>query len=208
MEARFIRNVESLTDSQIRLIMRDRLERHPIACVNWAEYDYAPQVNVCVAHSDDSLAIMFEVEEEHLLAVNTEDNGSVWEDSCVEFFVKNPSGEGYFNFEMNCIGTLLAASRRSRNEANMFNSEQLASVRRICSLEHKPIDNAEGGKWWAIEIIPFSLLGLDSAPESLQVNFYKCGDKCRRMHFLSWSPIALAEPNFHCPDFFGGLEIV
>ena len=46
MEARFIRNVESLTDSQVRLIMSDRLERHPIACVNWAEYDYAPQVNV------------------------------------------------------------------------------------------------------------------------------------------------------------------
>ena len=208
MEARFIRNIEQLHDNEIYLIMHDILQPQPIACVNWAEYDYAPQVSVRVAHSDEALAIMFEVEEEHLLAANTEDNGSVWEDSCVEFFVKNPNGEGYFNFEMNCIGTLLAAFRRARNDADMFSAEKLAAVRRICSLEHKQLDKAEGGRWWAIEVIPFSLLGLDSAPESLQANFYKCGDKCRRMHFLSWSPIALEQPNIHCPEFFGRVELI
>jgi hypothetical protein len=38
------------------------------------------------------------------------------------------------------------------------------------------------------------------------VNLYKCGDKCDTPHFLSWSPIGLPQPDFHCPDFFG--EIV
>lgn len=208
IEAPFIRNIERLRESEIRLVMRDRLESHPIDCVNWPSFPYAPRASFRIAHSDEVLAIMFEVEEEHLLAANAEDNGSVWEDSCVEFFVKNPNGEGYFNFEMNCIGTLLAAFRRARNDADMFSAEKLAAVRRICSLEHKQLDKAEGGRWWAIEIIPFSLLGLDSAPAALQANFYKCGDKCRRMHFLSWSPIALEQPNFHCPEFFGRVELI
>ena len=57
-------------------------------------------------------------------------------------------------------------------------------------------------------MIPFSILGLDQAPESLIGNFYKCGDKCDQTHYLSWSPIGLLEPNFHCPEFFGKLNLV
>lgn len=204
IEARFIRKIEQLRDDEIRLVMRDRLESNPIDCVNWSEFPYAPRVSFRIAHSDDALAILFEVEEEHVRAVSLESNGPVWEDSCVEFFVKNPVGEGYFNFEINCVGTALAAKRKARNDAQMFTPEQLACVRRFGSLPHEVIDSVgEGQRWWLVEVIPFSVLGLESAPERLAANFYKCGDGCRKVHFLSWSPIALPEPNFHCPDFFG-----
>lgn len=37
-------------------------------------------------------------------------------------------------------------------------------------------------------------------------NFYKCGDKLQTPHFLSWNPINLEKPNFHCPEFFGTLN--
>ena len=209
IEALFIRNIESLRNDEVRLVMRDRLEPYPIDCVNWEAYPYAPRVNVRVAHSDTALALMFEVEEEHLRAVTTTSNGPVWEDSCVEFFVKNPAGEGYFNFEINCIGTALAALRRSRTDADHFDEERMARVRHFGSLPHEPIDSVgEGQRWWMVEIIPFSLLGVESAPQSLRCNFYKCGDGCRKPHFLSWSPIPTAEPNFHCPEFFGVVDLV
>lgn len=209
IEAPFIRNVESLRDSEVRLVMRDRLEPHPIDCVNWSDYPYAPKVSVRVAHSDDALALLFEVEEEHLRAVTTHSNGPVWEDSCVEFFVENPSGEGYFNFEINCIGTALAALRRSRTDADHFSDERLAHVRHFGSLPHAAIDSfGEGQRWWMVEIIPFALLGVERPPKSIRCNFYKCGDKCRRPHYLSWSPIASDEPNFHCPDCFGTVDLV
>ncbi|WP_262895053.1 carbohydrate-binding family 9-like protein, partial [Parabacteroides distasonis] len=26
-------------------------------------------------------------------------------------------------------------------------------------------------------------------------------------HFVSWSPIDLPEPNFHCPEFFGEIYL-
>jgi hypothetical protein len=98
IEAPFIRNIETLRDNEVRLVMRDRLEPHPIACVNWSDYPYAPRVSLRIAHSDDALALLFEIEEEHLRAVTLDENGPVWEDSCVEFFVENPAGEGYYNF--------------------------------------------------------------------------------------------------------------
>ena len=209
IEARFIRKIEQFRNDEIRLVMRDRVPSHQVACVNWEEYPYAPEVTFRIAHSDDALAVMFEVEEDHLRAVAMSAEENVWEDSCVEFFVENPGGEGYFNFEVNCIGTMLAAKRISRTEATLFNAEQMAQIRCFGSLAKAPIDSrGVGQKWWMVEVIPFSLLGLKSAPKSLRCNFYKCGDKCDRPHFLSWSPIDKPEPNFHCPEFFGEVILV
>ena len=209
IEARFVRKIEQFRNDEIRLVMRDRVPSHEVACVNWQEYPYAPEVMFRIAHSDDALAVMFEVEEDHLRAVAMSAEENVWEDSCVEFFVENPAGEGYFNFEVNCIGTMLAAKRLSRTEATLFNAEQMAQIRHFGSLAKAPIDSRGAGqKWWMVEVIPFSLLGLKSAPKSLRCNFYKCGDKCDRPHFLSWSPINKPEPNFHCPDFFGEVVLV
>lgn len=205
--APFVENIEALSDQEIVALLREQMEPHAVASVNWSDYPYAPKVTFRIAHSQKALAIMFEVEEENVRAVTLDSNGPVWEDSCVEFFVKNPTGEGYFNFEINCIGTVLAASRRTRTDANMFSEEKIAQVRRIGSLPHEPIDLLGGvHKWWMVEVIPFELLGLEEAPAQMEANFYKCGDKCAQPHFLSWSPIALPEPNFHCPDFFGVVE--
>ncbi|MBR4994435.1 MAG: hypothetical protein IKY82_00055 [Alistipes sp.] len=209
LEVRFIRNIEQLGDSDLRLVLRDKVPAHTIGTVNWSDFPYAPKVEFRVAHSDDAIVVMFDVEESHVRAVAMENNGAVWEDSCVEFFVGNPVGEGYFNFEINCVGTALAAFRRSRDDADHFDDEKMARVRRFGSLKHEPIDSrGEGQKWWMAEVIPFSLLGLEKAPKTLRANFYKCGDKCDQTHFLSWSPIALEKPNFHCPDFFGELKLL
>lgn len=177
-----------------------------VDCNNWAaEYPYTPTVEARMAYSKCGLAILFNVTESHTKAVVLADNGHVWEDSCVEFFVANPAGEGYFNFELNAIGTLLAAVRTSRECATHFEAERLSAVRRYTSFEHKEVDVCESNSWYAVEMIPFALLGLQSPPKNLRANLYKCGDKLQQPHFLSWSPITLDKPNFHCPEFFGTL---
>ena len=38
-----------------------------------------------------------------------------------------------------------------------------------------------------------------------RANFYKCGDRLSKPHFLAYFPIGLPQPDFHCPDFFGDL---
>ena len=209
LEAPFIRNVEQLSNDELRAVLNDKVKPIAIDYHNWsAEFPYAPKVEFRIAHSDDALVIMYDVEEEHVKAIAMENHGRVWEDSCVEFFVANPNGEGYFNFEINCIGTILASYHKSRPESAPFTDEQLAKVRRFGTFKHEAIDIKGQTKWWLAEVIPFSLLGLDKAPKSLKANFYKCGDKLDKAHYMSWSPITLEKPNFHCPEFFGNVELL
>ncbi|MBO5693265.1 MAG: hypothetical protein J6R74_04930 [Tidjanibacter sp.] len=208
IKAPFVEGLEELSDERLVATLREVGTLGQIDSLNWAEYPYAPAVSCRIAHRDTAVAIMFEVRESTVKATTLDSNGPVWEDSCVEFFVANPKGEGYFNFEINCIGTALAAFRRSRSDAEHFSEEKIAKVRRFGSLPHATIDiNEEGQSWWLVEVVPFELLGLEEAPDHIKANFYKCGDKCAQMHFLSWSPIALPQPNFHCPEFFGRVEL-
>ena len=203
VQSTYIPRIEGMANEEV-LKAISSTQANPLACRNWAEYPYTPEVYFHVAHSDLALAFFFKVKESHVLAVTLEANGPVWEDSCVEIFLANPNGEGYFNFETNCIGTSLAAKRRSRIDADMFTDEQMAQIRTVGSLPHETIDKkGEELEWTMLKIIPFSVLGLDKAPASLMGNLYKCGNLCEQTHFLSWSPIDLPAPNFHCPDFFG-----
>jgi len=180
-----------------------QLPASAIDCVNWKEFPYKPSVLVRLGYSSTALAILFEVEENHIRGVNMNDCSPVCQDSCCEFFVKAPDGSGYFNFEMNCIGTLLAAKRRSRKDFEFLSTSQLNEILRFSSLPRVPIDSVgDGQKYWIAEVIPFSILGLDRAPKSIMANFYKCGDMCKEPHYLSLAPIDLPTPDFHCPDFF------
>lgn len=198
-----IDNLEAMTDQALSESLKC-MESHQIGNVNWQEFPYKPSVNFRMAYSDKALAIMFEVTEDHVKAAAMEHNGPVWEDSCVEFFVMSPDGVHYTNFEMNCAGTMLAARRTSRHDPEPFGSDKMAEIRRITSLPHQPVNiKGEGQQWWAIEVIPFKSMGFDQTPETLRANLYKCGDNCEKAHFLSWSPITLPKPDFHCPDFFG-----
>ena len=63
--------------------------------------------------------------------------------------------------------------------------------------------------WNLIVVIPLKLMGLDPSnlPEKILGNFYKCADETMNPHFVSWSPIDLPEPNFHCPEFFGEIYL-
>ena len=202
--AAYIPEMESMTVQEIKEELCSKAERHDVSCVNWKEYPYAPQVGIRIAFSDKSLAVMFDVKEDHLRGVNLDNNGPVWEDSCVEMFIDDPMGEGYYNFESSCIGTYLAAHRMSRTDCEHFDEEKMARIRCESSLPHEVTDiKGEGLEWTLVEIVPFELIGLTEAPASLRMNFYKCGDGCAVPHYLSWSPIGLAEPNFHCPEFFG-----
>ena len=186
-----------------------KLSATKLDCVNWAEYPYKPSVTVRLGYSSSALAILFEVEEDHVRAVTMEDCGPVWEDSCCEFFVADPAGNGYFNFEMNCVGTLLAAKRQSQTVFEFLSETQLAEFQRFSSLPHAQIDSVGAGqKYWIAEVIPFSILGLGEAPKSIMANFYKCGDKCEKPHFLSMAPIDTPSPCFHCPEFFQEVKFI
>lgn len=177
--------------------------------INWpAEYPYCPETRVEVENTHEWLRLIYHVKGRQLRAVTTADQGPVWEDSCVEFFCQVPGEKHYMNFETNCIGAMVASRRLGRSEdVQLLPPEEMAMIERKCSLPRRPIEEQDGVFEWSVSIrIPLSLIFRDITPvfpQLLRVNFYKCADKTKLPHYVSWSPICLPSPDFHCPAFFG-----
>lgn len=183
----------------------------PIECVNWSEdYPYAPKVEFRIAHAENKILLHYRVEEESVASLAERDNGRVWEDSCCEFFSVPVAGGPYYNIECNCTGTLLIGSGAEREGRMLAPEEVMQSVDRWSSLGSQPFEERVGKvKWEMALVVPVSAY-FKSQVESLsgqlfKANFYKCGDKLKHPHFLSWNPIHIAKPDFHRPDFFGEL---
>jgi hypothetical protein len=115
------------------------------------------------------------------------------------------------NFETNCIGAMVASRRLGRaEEVTPLPAEEMALIKRRCTYPRVPFAEKDGLFEWQVELqIPLSLIFRDRQPvfpQILKANFYKCADKTKQPHFLSWQPIRLPKPDFHRPEFFG--EIV
>ena len=87
----------------------------------------------------------------------------------------------------------------------------VATVKRWSSLGSEPFEeHVDECTWELALVIPataFFRHHLDTLDgKVMKGNFYKCGDKLQTPHFLSWSPIRLEKPQFHCPQFFGTLN--
>ena len=176
--------------------------------VNWPEEAQARPISMFVAaYSHSGIYIQYMVRGRSLRAENTADLSAVASDSCVEFFVEPHSNGHYGNFEFNCIGALNASHRTERHKPTRLSPAELASVKRYPSLGREPIPSTDGLHTWQLMVfIPFELIGLSwPLPTSIRANFNKCGSATLEPHFLSWSPIATAKPDFHRVEYFGKL---
>ena len=182
---------------------------NPIDVVNWADFPYCPDVEFRVAHTGEAILINYKVKEASVRAVAQADQGRVWEDSCCEFFVRAEDEDEYYNFECNCAGTLLVNFGK-KGDRHHAPESVLSNVKRWSSLGREPFEERIGECSWELSlVIPVSSLFnhniKDLSGITLRGNFYKCGDLLQTPHFLSWSPIDLPQPCFHCPEFFGKL---
>ena len=202
-----IPGLDSLDLSSVASVLEVKGTRAYIDSLNWpTTFPYQPIAAFDIARSDDELFLHFFARGFSLRAEADCDGTPVYPDSCVEFFVQEAGAETYLNFEFNCIGTCEAGRRRSRTEVEPLSAEEYASIRRYTQLPRRRFSEQGGIHAWELTVaIPFRLMGLDAAelPDSLRANFYKCADGTRFPHYLSWNPINLPEPNFHCPQFFG-----
>lgn len=180
-----------------------------IGCNNWkAGYPYAPKASFRLACTDNALLIHYRVEELTVRAIAA-DNGKVWEDSCCELFVApDPAQAFYYNIECNCAGQLLIGAGEGRADRERATYDVLATVDRWTSLSAGPFEEQQAPKVWELCLyIPCQALFKHDikslAGSTVGANIYKCGDKLKNPHYLSWSPIAAPRPDFHRPDFFG-----
>lgn len=203
----FIEGLERMNMQELDLAMETGASKFAVCERNWPkDAPYAPDCNGSIARTEGHLAVMFHVRGLDLRATAIEDNGNSWEDSCCEFFVTDPYDGTYYNFELTCIGSLLASKRTSRIDKTLIALELLRSVIRHSSLERKAVTISDRIFSWTVAmLIPFELIGIDrdNLPVSLRGNFYKCGDLTAHPHFLSWNPIKTTKPDFHRPEYFG-----
>lgn len=185
--------------------------RHRIGVLNWRGYDYSPEASFSIARTPLEILLKYYVRETWFKAEKTETNQEVYEDSCVEFFV-SPSDDGiYYNFEFNAIGTCLFGAGTGRHDRKRADPSVIAEIRRLASAGNRPISESEGDFTWTLTLaIPFSTLfhhKVNVREGSIfRANFYKCGDKLKIPHYLTWNAVGTEKPDFHRPDFFGSLE--
>ena len=117
------------------------------------------------------------------------------------------------NFETNCIGAMVGSRRKGREEdVRPFSPDEMGQIKRHCTFPREAFEEKDGLFEWKVELaIPLQLIFREKAPvfpQKLRVNFYKCADKTKKPHYVSWQPIKLPTPNFHCPQFFGEIELI
>ncbi len=198
--------------TQVAAVFQEQgIETHQVDVLNWEAYSYAPQVQFQIAHDNLNIFLHWMVDESHVCAIETHDNGRVWEDSCVEFFLSPDGDDTYYNLECNCIGTALLGGGRLGTERPHLSLSKMPQIRRWSSLGYQPIRPDETlGPWQLSLVIPiecFFLHHLTSlSGREMRANFYKCGDLLPVPHFVSWNAIDTPSPSFHQPGFFGKIR--
>ena len=191
-----------------------------------------PRAEAKAVYQDDGMFVFFRVFDKFVRCVRTRYQSSVCKDSCVEFFVEPRVGRGYFNFEINCGGTLLLyhcqpppavaacepgakAGKNVPADKPVFKPVPWELGRQVVIYHSMPpvVDpEIEADTEWRIEyFIPFTIfepyfgqLG-PIAGQVWRANFYKCGDETSHPHWASWAPMGV-ELNFHLPQYFASIR--
>jgi len=188
-------------------------KRLSIDLLNWEGYSYKPDVSVAMSYSDKELFLKYYVKEKYFKAEKTEPNQMVCEDSCVEFFV-SPGDDGiYYNIEFNAIGTCLLGSGTERSNSTRVDPKIIKGIRRLTSAGEKPVAEKSGNFEWNITVaIPFDVFFRhnvkDLKGKTFRANFYKCGDKLKVPHYVTWNKVGTEKPDYHRPEYFGELKFL
>jgi hypothetical protein len=180
---------------------------------------FRPETRARVLYDAAGLYVFFQVKDKYIRSVATEYRGKVWEDACAEFFVQPKPDRGYFNFEINCGGTMLLSYHENPDWKGEVKGkdggvpwELARTVQIYHSMPEKVDPEIAEEKVWQLEYhIPFAVLEEyvgplgDVAGQMWRANFYKCAETNSHPHWASWSPL-LEGFDFHSPRFFGVLH--
>ncbi len=185
-----------------------------------ASSNHRPRTEARALYGQDGLYVSFRVQDRYVRSIHTAYQSRVSLDSCVEFFVQPKPDSGYFNFEINCGGTLLLYyiedPARAKNGLFKKYREVPAEIAKQVRIHHSmpPVtlrEIQEPVQWQIAFFAPFAMFEhfIGSLPkphlQPWRGNFFKCGDETSHPHWASWAPIGEVL-RFHQPDRFENLE--
>lgn len=177
--------------------------------------DHRPRTRAKLLYGLEGIYGLFKVDDRYVRCVHRRHQDPVYKDSCVEFFIQPKSGGGYFNFEFNCGGTLLASyvldPMRTENGFADFVRFNKSDIRQVGIYHSQPkITDPEVRDpltWYLEFFIPYQLMEKFCGPVDItsdaiwRGNLYKCADDTSHPHWGAWSPVDAL--NFHLPHCFG-----
>ena len=179
--------------------------------INWPDtYPYRPDIHFRIAYNEQHIFLKFDVHENEFRATEITDCGHVWEDSCVELFIQLKDGDGYYNIEINAIGTILCAYGTGRENRSLMPIQISTTILRDSTIKFNNENQGEAFYQWSLIIrFPhtafFKHTFIPTSGTTIKGNIHKCGNKLPHPHFVTWNPIPTEKPDFHRPDFFGTL---
>ncbi len=179
---------------------------------------HRPLTQARLCYTSDGIAGIFKVKDRYVIRRCSRFQEPVYKDSCVEIFLKPTPSEGYFNFEFNCGGALLASyitdPTRISGGFKAFRPLADEEGRKIgVHAFHPPPLNVEipsAMTWQLSFFIPYEVMESFVGPlkistgTSLSANLYKCADASSHPHWAAWAPVD--HLNFHLPHCFGTLR--
>ncbi|MFD2203124.1 carbohydrate-binding family 9-like protein [Shivajiella indica] len=179
------------------------------------EPGFSPKTKAKLLYDEDYLYGIFQVEDKYVQSVVEEINGTVYTDSCVEFFF-SPNQKfplHYFNLEINAGGkALMQFSTDPHKKFNYILPSDVGKIEIAHSLPKKIFPEIVDEVAWTIEFkIPLRMLSdySELTPPKPGViwkgNFYKTATNTSNPHYITWSFIDRPKPDFHLPQFFGSL---
>lgn len=182
--------------------------------------DHHPLAEVKLLYNDHSIHVFFKVNDRYVRSTHTGYMAEVWKDSCVEWFVQPKPDKGYFNFEVNCGGSLYASyvedPQRINNKLKKSTPLPYETCQTIGIYHSAPSaveqEIAIPVEWFIELTIPVKVfepfIGFVGplAGQEWRANFYKCGDETSHPHWAAWSPVS--EKNFHRPGEFGKIIFI
>ncbi len=180
-----------------------KIEPMDIKNQNWKDfYNDNSKANFRIAYSGTKVALYYEVWEKELIANTKEDNGEVYKDSCVEFFIKGDESY-YINFEFSLSYCVLVQKGNNRKKREFISKEKINTIKREVS---------RSNNYWnlfaIIDLEEFELLPHDKYIQEInwKFNAYCCNETSLSPHFLSLFPIKSRNPDFHKVNSFSALE--
>jgi hypothetical protein len=170
---------------------------------------YSIETHLQLAWSESALFALFTVQELDVVCQCTLDGQPVWQDSCVELFIRDictPSV--YHNFEFNSQGICLAQRGLDRHSRVEISHEEYSQIERLPV--HTQNAQSPYQQWSLLLSIPSTLLGCcaDNQLESvahLSMNAYKTSAK--PAHWASLFPVPTPRPDFHRPEYFKAIPL-
>lgn len=180
--------------------------------------DHRPRTLARLLYDENGFFGIFHVWDQYVRCAHNGYGAPTHLDSCVELFLQPGSGEGYFNFEFSCGGSLLCSyivdPRRVPGGFRDYSPFPEAEVRQVAIYHSMPSivdpEIVEPTEWVLEFFVPFTMLESWVGPighlsgKEWRGNLYKCGDETSHPHWASWSHVD--ELNFHLPRCFGTLE--